>query len=50
MGQIGVDYPIPQHGFCYLSGVGKPVLKEVIMLAAGVMFASEGSGSILKIS
>jgi uncharacterized membrane protein YkgB len=32
MGQIGVDYPTPQHGFCYLSGAGKPAVKDVIML------------------
>ncbi|MDP2069384.1 MAG: hypothetical protein Q8K04_10500 [Lutibacter sp.] len=50
MGQIGVDFQTPQNGFCYLSGAGKPMVIDGIMLAGLVMFASEGSERILKVS
>lgn len=47
---LGGDFPTPQHGFPYLSGAGRLVLKDVIMLAAGLMCASESARRILKLS
>ncbi len=37
---LGGDFPSPQHGFPYLSGAGRLVLKDVIMMAAGLIVAS----------
>lgn len=44
---LGGDFPTPQHGFPYLSGAGRLVLKDVIMLAAGLMCASDSAKRIL---
>ncbi len=38
---LGGDFPTPQHGFPYLSGAGRLVLKDVIMLAVGLICASD---------
>lgn len=38
---LGGDFPTPQHGFPYLSGAGRLVLKDIIMLAAGLICASD---------
>ena len=38
---FGGDFPTPQHGFPYLSGAGRLVLKDVIMLAVGLICASD---------
>ncbi|MBC9813595.1 YkgB family protein [Crocinitomicaceae bacterium CZZ-1] len=38
---LGGDSPTPQHGFPYLSGAGRLVLKDIIMLAGGLISASE---------
>ncbi len=46
---LGGDFPTPQYGFPYLSGAGRLVLKEVIMLVAGLMCASESAKRILKV-
>jgi len=43
---LGGDFPTPQHGFPYLSGAGRLVLKDVIMLAAGLLCASESAQRI----
>lgn len=45
---LGGDYPTPQFGFPYLSGAGRLVLKDVIMMAGGLIIASESSKKILK--
>ncbi|MDF1674735.1 MAG: DUF417 family protein [Vicingaceae bacterium] len=45
---LGGDFPTPQHGFPYLSGAGRLVLKDVIMLGAGLTCASESAQRILK--
>lgn len=45
---LGGDYPTPQHGFPYLSGAGRLVLKDIIMLAGGLLCASESALRILK--
>src|SRR5690606_371324 len=38
----------PDYGFPYLSGAGRLVLKDVIMLAAGLIIASDSAKRILK--
>lgn len=45
---LGGDFPTPQHGFPYLSGAGRLVIKDIIMLAAGLMCASESANRILN--
>ena len=45
---LGGDFPTPQHGFPYLSGAGRLVIKEVIMLGAGLIVASESAQQLLK--
>ncbi len=45
---LGGDFPTPQHGFPYLSGAGRLVLKDVIMMGAGLMIASDSATRILK--
>lgn len=37
---LGGDFPTPQYGFPYLSGAGRLVIKDVIMLGAGLICAS----------
>lgn len=44
---LGGDFPTPHHGFPYLSGAGRLVLKDVIMLAAGLICASDAAKKIL---
>lgn len=43
---LGGDYPAPQTGFPYLSGAGRLVLKDIIMLAGGFMIASHAAARI----
>lgn len=38
---LGGDFPTPQHGFPFLSGAGRLVLKDVIMMAGGLVCASD---------
>lgn len=45
---LGGDFPTPRHGFPYLSGAGRLVLKDVIMLAAGLLCASESAQRIVR--
>lgn len=45
---LGGDFPTPQYGFPYLSGAGRLVIKDVIMLAAGLVIASDGAKRILN--
>lgn len=45
---LGGDGPTPHYGFPYLSGAGRLVLKDVIMLAAGLIIASDAARSILN--
>ena len=44
---LGGDFPTPQFGFPYLSGAGRLVLKDVIMMDAGLMCASDCAKQIL---
>jgi len=45
---LGGDFPTPQHGFPYLSGAGGLVLKDVIMLAGGLIIASDSAKKMIK--
>lgn len=45
---LGGDFPIPHYGFPYLSGAGRLVLKDIIMLAGGLICAAECAGRIIK--
>ncbi len=44
---LGGDFPTPQYGFPYLSGAGRLVLKDVIMMAVGLTCASDCSKRLL---
>lgn len=41
------DFPTPHFGFPYLSGAGRLVIKDVIMMAAGLICASDCAKRIL---
>lgn len=45
---LGGDFPTPEFGFPYLSGAGRLVIKDVIMLAAGLICAADSAQAILK--
>lgn len=45
---IGGDFPTPQHGFPYLSGAGRLVIKDVIMMAAGLICASDNATRLVN--
>lgn len=44
---LGGDFPTPEFGFPYLSGAGRLVLKDVIMMAAGLICASDSARRLL---
>lgn len=45
---LGGDMPTPRYGFPYLSGAGRLVLKDIIMMAGGLIVASDAAKRILK--
>lgn len=45
---LGGDFPTPHYGFPYLSGAGRLVLKDIIMMAGGLIIASDCGQKILK--
>lgn len=45
---LGGDYPTPQYGFPYLSGAGRLVLKDIIMMAGGLVLFSDSLKKVLK--
>ncbi|AIM35863.1 membrane protein [Sphingobacterium sp. ML3W] len=45
---LGGDFPTPHFGFPYLSGAGRLVIKDIIMMAAGLVIASDGAKRLLK--
>ncbi len=45
---LGGDYPTPQYGFPYLSGAGRLVLKDIIMMAAGLVLFSDSVKKTVK--
>ena len=44
---LGGDMPTPNHGFPYLSGAGRLVLKDIIMSAGGLIAASDAARRLL---
>ncbi len=44
---LGGDFPSPHFGFPYLSGAGRLVLKDVIMMASGLVCASDSARNLL---
>lgn len=44
---LGGDFPTPHFGFPYLSGAGRLVLKDIIMMAAGLICASDSAKRLL---
>ena len=44
------DFPTPQHGFPYLSGAGRLVIKDIIMFAGGLIIASDSAQKIISSS
>lgn len=47
---LGGDFPTPHYGFPYLSGAGRLVLKDIIMMGAGLIIAAESAKQWLKTS
>ncbi len=45
---LGGDFPTPEHGFPYLSGAGRLVLKDIIMMGAGFVCAADSARRWLK--
>lgn len=45
---LGGDMPTPHHGFPYLSGVGRLVIKDIIMSAGGLLVSLDAARRILK--
>lgn len=44
---LGGDLPTPNFGFPYLSGAGRLVLKDIIMMAGGLLVASDAAKRLL---
>jgi uncharacterized membrane protein YkgB len=45
---LGGDSPTPQYGFPYLSGAGRLVLKDIIMMAGGLVVFSDSLKKVLR--
>lgn len=45
---LGGDFPTPHYGFPYLAAAGRLVLKDIIMMAGGLIISSECASRILK--
>lgn len=45
---LGGDFQTPEFGFPYLSGAGRLVLKDIIMLAGGLIIASDSARKLTK--
>lgn len=45
---LGGDFPTPDFGFPYLSGAGRLVLKDVIMMVGGLIIASDCASRLLN--
>jgi uncharacterized membrane protein YkgB len=46
---LGGDLPTPNHGFPYLSGAGRLVIKDIIMMAGGLIVATDCAKKILSL-
>ncbi|MEK6508437.1 reactive chlorine resistance membrane protein RclC [Myroides sp. C4067] len=44
---LGGDFSTPNYGFPYLSGAGRLVLKDIIMMAAGLVIAGDSARNLL---
>lgn len=44
---LGGDFPTPEFGFPYLSGAGRLVLKDVIMMVVGLLCASDSARKLI---
>lgn len=44
------DFPTPRYGFPYLSGAGRLVLKDIIMMAAGLVIFSDSLKKVVRSS
>lgn len=44
---LGGDFPTPQYGFPYLSGAGRLVLKDIIMMAGGFIIAADSARQVM---
>lgn len=45
---LGGDLPTPAHGFPYLSAAGRLVIKDIIMMAGGLLVATDCARRILS--
>lgn len=45
---LGGNIPTPQYGFPYLSAAGRLVIKDIIMMAGGLLVASDNAKKLLK--
>lgn len=45
---LGGDMPTPQYGFPYLSAAGRLVIKDIIMMAGGLIVASDCAKKLLS--
>lgn len=45
---LGGDFPTPAYGFPYLSAAGRLVVKDLIMMAGGLLVATDSARRILK--
>ncbi len=45
---LGGDLPTPNYGFPYLSAAGRLVIKDIIMMAGGLVAASDAAKRLLK--
>ncbi|WP_312991774.1 DUF417 family protein [Chryseobacterium flavum] len=45
---LGGDLPTPHYGFPYLSGAGRLVLKDIIMMAGGLVLFSDSLKKLIK--
>lgn len=46
---LGGDLPTRQYGFPYLSGAGRLVLKDIIMMAAGLVLFSDSVKKVVRL-
>ena len=44
---LGGDFPTPNHGFPYLSGAGRLVLKDIIMMSSSLLICSDSAKKII---
>jgi uncharacterized membrane protein YkgB len=45
---LGGDFPTPNYGFPYLSGAGRLVIKDIIMMAGGLIVAADCAKQVLE--